>query len=75
MKKICILFCFLFITFFMAAQDSAATASNIRFGGMNRYETSVNVSKSNFEKSEYVVLVSGENFSRCYFCSTSCKKI
>lgn len=74
MKKIHILFCFLFIIFFMAVQDAAAAPSNIRFGGMNRYETSVNVSQNNFQKSEYVVLVSGENFPDAISAAPLAKK-
>ena len=61
--------------FFMAVQDVAAAApSNIRFGGMNRYETSVNISQNSFEKSEYVVLVSGENFPDAISAAPLAKK-
>ena len=74
MKKIHILLCFSFIIFFIAVQDAAATPSNVRFGGMNRYETSVNVSQNNFEKSEYVVLVSGEKFPDAISAAPLAKK-
>lgn len=61
--------------FFMAVQDVAAAApSNIRFGGVNRYETSVNISQNSFEKSEYVVLVSGENFPDAISAAPLAKK-
>lgn len=42
----------------------AANDYNVkRIQGMNRYETSVKISNSTFEKSDRVILVSGENFA------------
>ena len=42
----------------------AANDYNVkRIQGMNRYETSVKISNSSFEKSDRVILVSGENFA------------
>lgn len=40
--------------------DTATTVA--RISGSNRYETSINVSKSAFDKSKYAVIASGENY-------------
>lgn len=58
----------------MAVQNISAAPSNVRFGGMNRYETAVRVSQNSFKKSEYVVLVSGENFPDAISAAPLAKK-
>lgn len=41
---------------------STAFAQSTRIGGGNRYETAVKISQSKFNTSDYVVLVTGENY-------------
>lgn len=51
-------FLMLFIFMFIPKTEAQTT----RIGGVNRYETAVNVSKSKFNSSQYVILVTGENY-------------
>lgn len=52
---------FLSIFFIFTAKVSAAQDIK-RFGGSNRYETSVKISQNNWSTSNYVILVSGEDY-------------
>ncbi|NMM64764.1 N-acetylmuramoyl-L-alanine amidase [Clostridium sp. P21] len=60
-KFLIFLGCFLFI-FFKASIGVSADATTQRLGGADRYETSVKISQNNWQKSEYVILTSGEDF-------------
>src|SRR3712207_1349803 len=57
--KIFACFCFIFL---MINQKVYANPNIQRFGGDDRYETSIKISSGNWQSSNYVILVSGENF-------------
>ncbi|QQK08172.1 cell wall-binding repeat-containing protein [Miniphocaeibacter halophilus] len=61
MKKI---FLFITIVTILVFQENVSYGSSKieRISGTNRYKTSVEISKYNYEKNEYVVLVTGENY-------------
>ncbi|KAJ51030.1 N-acetylmuramoyl-L-alanine amidase [Clostridium tetanomorphum] len=60
-KLVLFIVCFL-STIFTFTTKVAASPEIERFGGSNRYETSISISRNNWEKSNYFILVSGENF-------------
>lgn len=64
---------FLFITFLSTIKVSAAPEIQ-RFGGSDRYETSIKVSQNNWQKSDYVILVSGEDFPDALSAAPLAKK-
>lgn len=63
----------LFITFLPTIKVSAAPTIQ-RFGGSDRYETSIKVSQNNWQKSDYVILVSGEDFPDALSAAPLAKK-
>jgi N-acetylmuramoyl-L-alanine amidase len=73
-KKFLLFFvCFLFVLFKTSKEVSANPVSQ-RFGGADRYETSVKISQNNWEKSDYIILASGENFPDALSASPLSKK-
>lgn len=60
-KFLVVLACFLFV-FFGTSLKVSANASTQRLGGADRYETSVKISQNNWDKSDCVILTSGEDF-------------
>ncbi len=61
-KKFLLSFCcFLSVIFIVTTKVSAAPSTQ-RYGGNDRYETSVKISQNNWIKSDYIILVSGEDF-------------
>lgn len=51
-----------------------AAESYVRLGGSDRYDTSVQISQKNWDKSEYVILASGENFPDALSATPLAKK-
>ncbi len=73
-KKFLLFFvCFLFVLF-KASKEVSANPASQRFGGADRYETSVKISQNNWEKSDYIILASGENFPDALSASPLSKK-
>ncbi len=74
-KKGCIFIvsCFIISLLFIATKVSAAPVQK-RFGGSDRYATSINVCKNNWDKSDYAVLVSGEGFADALCAAPLAKK-
>lgn len=64
---------FLFLTFLSNIKVSAAPTIQ-RFGGNDRYETSIKVSQNNWQKSEYIILVSGNDFPDALSAAPLAKK-
>lgn len=61
-KKNCsIVLCSLLFSF-LFMQSKVFASSTVRLAGNDRYETSVKISQDSWNQSDYVVLVSGENF-------------
>ncbi|WP_411678743.1 cell wall-binding repeat-containing protein [Clostridium thailandense] len=60
-KNCFILLCSLLFSF-LFMQSKVFASSTIRLAGNDRYETSVKTSQDSWNQSDYVVLVSGENF-------------
>ncbi|MEW9094932.1 MAG: cell wall-binding repeat-containing protein [Clostridiaceae bacterium] len=60
-KLLLFLFCF-FAVLHMRDIKAFAAPTVERFGGKDRYETSIQVSKNHWEVSNYIILVSGEDF-------------
>jgi spore germination protein YaaH/putative cell wall-binding protein len=56
------LLCFFLITFWLTSSKVLAAPQTVRLEGTDRYETSVKVSQDGWSQSNYVVIVSGENF-------------
>lgn len=51
-----------------------AAESYVRLGGSDRYDTSVQISQKNWDKSEYVILASGEDFPDALSATPLAKK-
>ncbi|MBV1821517.1 cell wall-binding repeat-containing protein, partial [Bacteroidales bacterium MSK.15.36] len=60
--------------FFIFTSKASATPGIKRFGGDNRYETSVKISRNNWTTSNYVILVSGEDYPDALTASPLSKK-
>lgn len=74
-KFLILLYCFLFIFYTMLpAKAATSTPTNIRLGGVDRYETAVKVSQDGWTQSDYVILVSGENFPDAISAAPLAKK-
>lgn len=76
-KSLILLYCFFFMLTVMAPMASvhaSASPSQVRLGGMDRYETAVKVSQNGWNQSDYVVLVSGENFPDAICAAPLAKK-
>lgn len=65
--------CFLSLLFIATYKVSAAPSTQ-RFGGSDRYGTSVQISQNNWKQSDYVVIVSGENFPDALCAAPLAKK-
>lgn len=61
-KKYLSLTCSFFIVLSLMSSKASAAASTVRLAGVDRYGTSVKISHDSWSQSDYVVLVSGENF-------------
>lgn len=73
-KKLTVIFCcFLSILFMYTFKVSAASELQ-RFGGADRYETSIKISQNNWTGSNYIILVSGENYPDALSASSLSKK-
>lgn len=74
-KLIMLLSCFLFVFFVLFPVKAASPSpSNTRLGGVDRYETAVKISQDGWAQSDYVVLVSGENFPDAISAAPLAKK-
>lgn len=74
-KLIILLNCFLFVFFVMFPVEAALPSPpNIRLGGADRYGTAVKVSQDGWAQSDYVILVSGENFPDAISAAPLAKK-
>lgn len=65
--------CFLSLVFISTFKVAAAPSTQ-RFGGSDRYETSVQISKNNWKQSNYIIIVSGENFPDALSAAPLAKK-
>lgn len=73
-KKYLFLVSFLIISLFLTSVKVSADPAQKRFWGINRYATSINICENNWDKSDYVVLVSGEGFADALCAATLAKK-
>lgn len=64
----------LFLSFSMTVLPRNASASMVRFGGNNRYETSSAVSEGGWGTSDYVVIASGESYADALCAAPLAKK-
>ncbi len=62
-KKHLSLAIFLLSSFVFMSTKVAAAPDQKRFGGIDRYATSISICENNWDKSDYAVLVSGEGFA------------
>ena len=73
-KKYGVIFTFfLFLLFFTSFKVYAAPTS-LRIGGTNRYDTAIKISQNKFLKSDYAVLVQGEDFPDALCAAPLAKK-
>ncbi|MFL0195419.1 cell wall-binding repeat-containing protein [Clostridium sp. WILCCON 0269] len=72
-KLVLFICCFLFLLFVSTCKVTAAPSTE-RFGGDDRYDTSIQISKNNWNQSDYVVIVSGENFPDALCAAPLAKK-
>lgn len=61
-KKVLLFICCFISVLFMQGFKVSAEAEIQRFGGADRYETSIKISQNNFETTDYIILVSGGDF-------------
>lgn len=61
-KKVVLFICCFISLLFMNGFKVSAEAEVQRFGGADRYETSIKISQNNFETTDYIILVSGGDF-------------
>lgn len=73
-KKYLFLISFLISSLFLTSVKVSADPAQKRFWGINRYATSINICENNWDKSDYVVLVSGEGFADALCSATLSKK-
>jgi|GEM_PF-682316 Predicted glycosyl hydrolase len=74
-KLLMLLNCFLLVFFLLFPVEAASpTPPSTRLGGMDRYETAVKVSQDGWTQSDYVILVSGENFPDAISAAPLAKK-
>lgn len=73
-KKYLFFASFLVSTLFcMSVKVSASVVQN-RFGGVDRYATSISICENNWDKSDYVILASGEGFADALCAAPLAKK-
>ncbi|CDI50280.1 cell wall-binding repeat-containing protein [Clostridium tetani] len=74
-KRSSLKFLVIFLSVFLVFTAKVSAAQSIkRFGGSNRYETSVKISQNNWSASNYVILVSGEDYPDALTASPLSKK-
>jgi len=74
-KLLILLNCFMFVIFALFSVEAALPSpSNTRLGGSDRYGTAVKVSQDGWIQSDYVILVSGENFPDAISAAPLAKK-
>lgn len=73
-RELFTLLCCFILIFASVLPVESASPTNTRLGGMDRYETAVRVSQNGWTQSEYVVLVSGENFPDAISAAPLAKK-
>ena len=74
-KRSSLKFLVIFLSVFVIFTAKVSAAPGIkRFGGNNRYDTSVKISQSNWNTSNYVILVSGEDYPDALTASPLSKK-
>jgi len=61
-KQISVIFSVLFLTLTLNTLIAKALPTEKRLGGKDRYDTSIKISADQWSSSNYVILVSGENF-------------
>lgn len=61
-KNVLLVICAFFVAMFVTTLKVSAAPAIERIGGSDRYETAIKISQSYWTKSDYVVIVSGENF-------------
>lgn len=61
-KNVLLIICTFFVAMFVTTLKVSAAPAVERIGGNDRYETAIKISQSYWTKSDYVVIVSGENF-------------
>lgn len=73
-KKHLSLAIFLLSSFVFMSTKVAAAPDQKRFGGIDRYATSISICENNWDKSDYAVLVSGEGFADALCAASLAKK-
>ena len=73
-KKFLLTICAFFAVILIANYRVSAAPAIQRTGGDDRYETAIKVSQNNWQNSDYVVLVSGENFPDALSATPLAKK-
>lgn len=68
-----IISCLIFSLVFISTKVFAAPIQK-RFAGSDRYATSINICKNNWDKSDYAILVSGEGFADALCAAPLAKK-
>lgn len=64
-----------FLGIFFAASMNVSAATNVqRLGGSDRYDTAIQISKQGWQQSNYVVIVSGEDFPDALCAAPLAKK-
>lgn len=61
-KNVLLVICAFFVAMFATTLKVSAAPAVERIGGTDRYETAIKISQSYWTNSDYVVIVSGENF-------------
>ncbi|KZL89554.1 cell wall-binding repeat-containing protein [Clostridium magnum] len=61
-KNVLLIICAFFVAMFATTLKVSAAPAVERIGGSDRYETAIKISQSYWTESDYVVIVSGENF-------------
>ncbi|WP_411681410.1 exo-beta-N-acetylmuramidase NamZ domain-containing protein [Clostridium thailandense] len=73
-KKYLLLISFLLSSFVFMSIKVSAAPSQKRFGGSDRYATSISICENSWDKSDYAVLVSGEGFADALCAASLAKK-
>lgn len=73
-KNFLLIFLAVLFIIILSNSKTAAAPSVQRLGGNDRYETSVKISQNKWQNSDYIILVSGENFPDALSAATLAKK-
>ncbi|MBC2582024.1 cell wall-binding repeat-containing protein [Clostridium sp. DJ247] len=73
-KNLLLFFCAFFCVIFVVNFKVSAAPTIERVGGIDRYDTSVKISQEEWQQSDYVILVSGENFPDALCAAPLAKK-